>query len=1518
MMGLMGLNTSTQNVGLTWANYTPSTYFTQATPTGVNVEYLVDLANVLQENMWVNMPVGADNSFVTNFAGYVEQHLDSNLNVYVEYGNEVWNSDYHTAWLYVDQYAIANNLSFFQADAVLSANTWNIWRNAFAGQTNRVLRVVANQFVNPALLNQEITELVSLSSPSDPDHGFDVVAGAPYFGPNTSSYNAQTTVQQIERDSLAALIPLKAQLQSFMNMVTTWTTKLNQKIPVIMYESGLGLTASPSAPWWNAFVAAETDSGMYSVMLTYFDDLQAAGVAGFNFTLLVDPTSQYGEWGTMNYIGEPPSLTPKYSALLSFINSQGPSLSLSDAATTIMSGAANIFTVTAYDASGNVETGYTGTVQFSSSDPNAALPASYTFTAADAGQHTFSLVFDTVGSQSISATDTTDGLYGLEWGISVQPAAAVSLAVIGYPTPVVAGVGERMTVYPLDAYGNIATNYTGTVKISSSDPHASLPGNQTFTTGSPGYDSFSLALKTSGVQSVTATDTSTSSVTGTESGIAILPAAAKSFTISGFPSPTDAGVANKFTVTAYDPYGNIATGYLGTVEFTSSDQDASLPVNYTFVSSNAGTQTFNATLNTTGNQSITVTDSMTASIAGSIKLAVGPATTASFSGEDATTQGSWKGVYGSQGYNVIKSGVSYPSYATVTATGNSVSIWAANTTAVQALQDAPPGTGRIAADWYSTSSFTVDVNLTDGKSHNIELYLLDYDSQSRSEQIQLTDATTHAVLSTQNVSSFQGGVYLNYTISGNVLITFTNSGGPSAVLSGLFFDPAPPPVSTGTSLNSSLDSSTYGRSVTFTSSVSDTTGGGVPTGSVEFYDGSTDLGPGSPLSGSGSSATSTFTTSTLTAGIHSISAVYIPTGNLVSSSSSLSQSVNTAALTITANSTSKTYGNTLSFAGTEFTDSGLANSDTISSVTLTSAGAAASAQVAGSPYSIVPSMPVGTGLSNYTIAYVNGSLTVNPMVLTITATGVNEVYDGTTTATVTLSDNRVAGDTFTDTYTSALFPDKNVGTGMNVNVSGISISGPDASDYTYNATATTTANITPMALTVTAVANTKTYDSTTTAVATPTITAGSLQGSDTASFTETYASKNAGTNLVLTPSGTINDGNSGKNYTCTFVTTSTGIINPAPLTITAITNIKDYDGTTSAAAIPTVSGLIGSDSATNLTESYASPNVGTGLTLNVATDTVNDGNGGKNYTVTSVPNNTGVINISIVDGEDTTTQGSWKGVYGSQGYNVINSGVSYPSYATVSATGNYVYTWAANTTAVQALQDAPPGTGRIAACWYSNSSFTVDVNLTDGKSHNIELYLLDYDSKSRGEQIQITNATTHAVLSTQDVSSFQGGVYMNYTISGNVLIKFTKLTGPNAVLSGLFFDQAPPSSPSTSLTSTVEKLDVYPNAVDVADEVASLAETFPRGHGALVDRLNRAALSIATNLAKGNGRVTKPDRRSFFTIARGSAQKIVPLLKIARTRGLVAESAAVALEEHLEGIARVISGLINGLDKRDN
>jgi four helix bundle protein len=113
-----------------------------------------------------------------------------------------------------------------------------------------------------------------------------------------------------------------------------------------------------------------------------------------------------------------------------------------------------------------------------------------------------------------------------------------------------------------------------------------------------------------------------------------------------------------------------------------------------------------------------------------------------------------------------------------------------------------------------------------------------------------------------------------------------------------------------------------------------------------------------------------------------------------------------------------------------------------------------------------------------------------------------------------------------------------------------------------------------------------------------------------------------------------------------------------------------------------------------------------------------------------------------------------------------------------------------------------------------------------------------------------------------------------------------------------------------------EKLLVYQQSIDFADRVCQITEQFSRGYGFLVDQLNRAALSIAANIAEGNGRFTKADRKNFFGIARGSVQECVPLLELARRRQFLTEAVHQDLKDQLEEISRMLSGLINGLENR--
>ena len=163
--------------------------------------------------------------------------------------------------------------------------------------------------------------------------------------------------------------------------------------------------------------------------------------------------------------------------------------------------------------------GYLGTVHFTSTDPQAVLPADYSFTAADQGVHTFTVALCAAGMQSLTASEfLTPAITGTQSGIMVTAAGASSLVVSGFPTTVVAGTPGSVTVTAVDAYGNLAADYMGTVHFSSGDPLAQLPADYTFTTANQGVHVFQATLFRSHFESITATDVATASITGSQTG----------------------------------------------------------------------------------------------------------------------------------------------------------------------------------------------------------------------------------------------------------------------------------------------------------------------------------------------------------------------------------------------------------------------------------------------------------------------------------------------------------------------------------------------------------------------------------------------------------------------------------------------------------------------------------------------------------------------------------------------------------------------------------------------------------------------------------------------------------------------------------------------------------------------------------------------------------------------------------------------------------------------------------------
>jgi hypothetical protein len=307
----------------------------------------------------------------------------------------------------------------------------------------------------------------------------------------------------------------------------------------------------------------------------------------------------------------------------------------------ITAGTAFSSKLTVTDAYGNGVKNYFGTVHFSSTG-SAGLPGDYTFNSADAGVHSFTLALNTSGNQTLSVVDVNNPLINAS-ALATVNAAAASTFVAAFPATTTAGVTQGFTVTATDAYGNVATGYRGTVSLSSSDVQAGLPANYTFNNTDSGVHTFNVTLKTAGTQSIAVKDTANAALTASQSGISVTASAtAGSFVVTGFPA-TMAGVAQSFTVTVKDAFGNFSTGYTGTVNFSSSDVQAGLPASYTFTAADAGMHTMTATLKTAGTQSITVKDAAASTVMGSqTGIAVtGSATVASLSvsGFPATTAG---------------------------------------------------------------------------------------------------------------------------------------------------------------------------------------------------------------------------------------------------------------------------------------------------------------------------------------------------------------------------------------------------------------------------------------------------------------------------------------------------------------------------------------------------------------------------------------------------------------------------------------------------------------------------------------------------------------------------------------------------------------------------------------------------------------------------------------------------------------------------------------------------------------
>src|SRR5213594_1553202 len=282
-----------------------------------------------------------------------------------------------------------------------------------------------------------------------------------------------------------------------------------------------------------------------------------------------------------------------------------------EAPATVTAGQAFTVAVTAENDQGNPVAQYGGTVHFSSSDSSAGvvLPADATLTN---GQGSFSVTLVGAGSQTVTVADAANSL-STTVTVIVRAASAERLALTTTAAPT-AGQAFSFSETAQDPFGNTDPAYAGRVHFTSSDTSAGvvLPPDSSL---SNGQGTFSATLVRAGSPTITGTDTVTASLTGSMP-VTVRAASATSISL-GVPAVVIKGASFTVTVTLKDQFGNVATGYTGTVHFEASDPVSPLevlPPDYTFTSNDAGSRAFSVTLWAPSKQTISVTDTANLSL----------------------------------------------------------------------------------------------------------------------------------------------------------------------------------------------------------------------------------------------------------------------------------------------------------------------------------------------------------------------------------------------------------------------------------------------------------------------------------------------------------------------------------------------------------------------------------------------------------------------------------------------------------------------------------------------------------------------------------------------------------------------------------------------------------------------------------------------------------------------------------------------------------------------------------------
>lgn len=438
---------------------------------------------------------------------------------------------------------------------------------------------------------------------------WDVSSGASVWGDTAFEAVFSGSVPVVQPTSLAVIAPSSATVSS---ALTFQVMALDSYGNVLTsYTGPVHFSSTDSDATLPANSALTAGAGSFQATLVTTGSQTISATSASNSAL----TAASGAIVVSAANNNSPSTTAGPAVSLAFSNLPTSTEATSTEATSTFS-----VKLTAYDANNNVATGYNGTVHFTSNDPSALLSPD---TAMVNGVGNFGFGLLCAGSYpttcTITATDASNSLQTTSSPITVTASTTDHMVLTASAPTLTAGASIGVILAASDLYGYPDSSYAGTVRITGTDPNMSVQlsdpilGNIPWTSGPlpQGTANLIITLNTAGVQTITATDTTTGAITGSTYGIPVTPGSAVSLQISNAPSTTTPGSSFHATVSGVDAQGNVATSLTDTLHFTSTDGQAVLPADSALV---AGSGSFPFTLNTVGSQTLTATDKTHASL----------------------------------------------------------------------------------------------------------------------------------------------------------------------------------------------------------------------------------------------------------------------------------------------------------------------------------------------------------------------------------------------------------------------------------------------------------------------------------------------------------------------------------------------------------------------------------------------------------------------------------------------------------------------------------------------------------------------------------------------------------------------------------------------------------------------------------------------------------------------------------------------------------------------------------------